>query len=37
VLIGRPWVYAALECASSSTIIILVSIQKPSQDFVLRA
>lgn len=35
--IGRPWLYAALDCASSSTIIIVLSIQSPSQEFVLRA
>lgn len=35
--IGRPWLYAALDGASSSTIIILLSIQSPNQEFVLRA
>lgn len=37
VVIGRPWLYAALDCASSSTISIVLCIQSPSQEFVLRA
>lgn len=37
VLIGRPVLYAALDSATSAPIIISLSIQKPSQDFVLKA
>ncbi|MFG8476570.1 Mu transposase C-terminal domain-containing protein [Pseudomonas aeruginosa] len=37
IVIGRPWLYAAIDCASSTPIIIVLSIQPPSQEFVLRA
>lgn len=37
VVIGRPWLYAALDCASSAPIVIVLCIQSPSQEFVLRA